>query len=159
MIHRFSQSFVFVEKLQNLKTSKTRETRNLNENELSRNRTFFGAADFFFRGKVFGGNESFLFRNAFRVSSDLNFRLKCDRILWNLWLFICSTFRFDAALRPYGLVKSPPKGVRSQVRKIKVGNSGVLPKTKLEGDPDSLTFAFIQLFYLTQPLRVHQKPK
>ena len=35
--------------------------------------------------------------------------------------------------------------------KIKVGNSGILNKTNLEGDPETLTFGFMELFDLTLP--------
>ena len=44
-----------------------------------------------------------------------------------------------------------PKEACFQVCKTKVGNSGFLHKTKLEGDPETLTFGFMQLFALTQP--------
>ena len=38
-----------------------------------------------------------------------------------------------------------------QACQTKVGNSGFLHKTKLEGDPETLTFGFMQLFDLMQP--------
>ena len=43
------------------------------------------------------------------------------------------------------------QGVRFQGGYIKVGNLGVLYKTELEGDPETFTFGFMQLFDKTQP--------
>ena len=47
--------------------------------------------------------------------------------------------------------QNPQKGDCFQVHYIKVGNLGVVHKTRLEGDHQMLTFGLMQLFDLKQP--------
>ena len=65
----------------------------------------------------------------------------------NFELFNFFIRRTPEALRACQILR---KGVCFQVRKIKVGNLGVLHKTKLEGY-HTLTFGLLQLFNIKQP--------
>ena len=56
--------------------------------------------------------------------------------------------RSTAALRAS---QNPQKEDCFQVHYIKVGNMGVVHKTRLEGAHQTFTFGLMQLFYLTQP--------
>ena len=79
---------------------------------------------------------------------------KCFYVLswrWPRNINFYSTFWFDAPLRPFGLAKSPQKGPCFQVRKIKVGNSGVLHKTKLKGNPETYFFVLCNFCFWPRP--------
>ena len=49
-----------------------------------------------------------------------------------------------------GLSKSL-KGVSFQVQQIKVGNLGVVQKTRIEGDHQTMSFGFMQLLNIMHP--------
>ena len=63
-------------------------------------------------------------------------------------IFAFAFMQFLDQTQPGGAMgwSKAPKGVRFLVCSIKVGNPGVLHKTKLEDDQETLTFGFMQRF-------------